>query len=138
MTYPKSSRPILQSPAPTARPVARNNTNLARSSTALLARPITVAGIVADTARGIAETHMMVRDRRERRQVLLATYIAQIGIADRREERAHESLRALIVLATRLVETGHVDAAVELLSRLAPALTGGSPPALPPHLDGGP
>lgn len=99
--------------------------------------PVTIATVVADAARGLAETYVAAGDRCHQRQVLLDAYLAQVTSADKRDERAHEALRAFIALATRLVETGHVDAAVDLLSRLVPMSDGGGMHALPHHLDGG-
>lgn len=136
MPHRKFSKPSPAIQPPVLRQIASTERLILRAAVRP-SIPVTITTVVADAARGVAETYLAAGDRRHQRQVLLEAYLAQVTSADRRDERAHEALRAFIALATRFVETGHVDAAVELLSRLAPTLGGGGLPALPHHLDGG-
>lgn len=96
----------------------------------LRSSPLAFATIIAQAVRSIALTHMTAVDRHAQRQTLLDAYLAQLTSADLRDERMHDSLRALIGLATLLVEKGQIAAAVMLLAQVAPTPVSAEPSAL--------
>jgi hypothetical protein len=106
------------------------------SSLALATQPVGLVTVIAQTARGITQTYVEASERRDQRRVLLDAYVAQLDAADRRDARAHECLRALIALAQQLVDAGHVDGALEVLTRIAPMVERASAPALPQLMSG--
>jgi hypothetical protein len=106
------------------------------SSLALATQPVGLVSVIAQTARGITQTYVEASDRRDQRRVLLDAYVAQLAAADRQDARAHDSLRALIALAEQLVAAGHVEGALEVLTRMAPIVERASAPALPQLMSG--
>ena len=106
------------------------------SSLALATQPAGIVTVIAQTARGVAQTVVEASDRRNQRRILLDAYLAQLAAADRQDARAHELLRALIALAEQLVAAGHVQGALEVLTQMAPIVERASAPAFPQLMSG--
>lgn len=72
---------------------------------------------LATTLVQVVQVRTAYTDRCHQREVLFDAAVAQARAWDAEAQRRHEAFHGTLALATKLVESGHVDQALEVLSR---------------------
>ncbi|MGK4008371.1 hypothetical protein WMF31_37510 [Sorangium sp. So ce1036] len=78
---------------------------------------LAVSAQIGTTLESVINARTAYQDRCHQREVVLAMATEQARAWDAEAERRHDAFRRTLALATRLAESGHVEQALEVLSR---------------------